>query len=184
MKFILYSIILLIVITTIIIFSSYVLNNSKIKNNINKIKNKIVIDSRKIFKADKNDIENIYLFLEDIFGSELLLPKDVTFIERDDCFESKDLYYMNNNNKNNITLYFYPINNNTFISKYSLFNRYGSFKLKEVDPDIPDITHLSTESTELNFNLSDIINSDYSEDEIDTDIDTEIDTTESFNLSA
>lgn len=181
MKFILYSIILLVVITTIIIFINIILrNNNKIKNKINKIKNKIIIDSRKIFKADKNDIENIYLFLEDIFGSDLLLPKNISFVERDEYFESKDLYYMNNNNKNNITLYFYPINNNTFISKYSLFNKYGSFKLKEVDPDIPDITHLSTESTELNFNLSDIINSDYSEDDIDTDIDT----TESFNLTA
>lgn len=181
MKFILYSIILLVIITTFIVFVSIILkNNNKIKDKVNKIKNKIIIDSRKIFKADKNDIENIYLFLEDIFGSDLLLPKNISFVERDEYFESKDLYYMNNNNKNNITLYFYPINNNTFISKYSLFNKYGSFKLKDVDPDIPDITHLSTESTELNFNLSDIINSDYSED----DIDTEIDTTESFNLTA
>lgn len=180
MKFILYSIILLVVITTFIIFASVVLGDNKgLKN---KIKNKLIIDSRKIYKADKNDIKNIYLFLEDIFGNDLLLPKNITFIEKDDCFESKDLYYINNNNtnKNYITLYFNPINNNTFISKYSLFNKYGSFKIKNVDPDIPDITHLSTESTELNFNLSDIINSDYSEDEIDTDIDT----TESFNLNA
>ena len=178
MKFIFYSIILLVVIISIVLFVS--LNNSKFRNKINKIKNKIVIDTRKIFKADKKDIDNIYLFLEDIFGSNILLPKNITFIERKEYFESKELYYMNNNIRNNITLYFYPINNNTFISKYSLFNKYGSFKLKEVDPDIPDITHLSTESTELNFNLSDIINSEYSQDENDTDLET----TESINLNA
>ena len=168
MKFILYSVILLIVLTGIIILLNY---NKIIKNKFSKIGKKIVIDTRNIFNADKYDIENIYSFLEDKYGNDILLPKNISFYEKEDFFESNDLYFMRNETKTNIKLYFYPIKNNTFISKYSLFNKYGNFKLEEND-DVPDITHLSTESTELNFNLSDIINSNYSSDEDDTDIDT------------
>jgi DNA-directed RNA polymerase specialized sigma subunit len=84
---------------------------------------------------------------------------------------------MSNNNEQNIKLKFIPIKDNSFITKYLFFNRYGNFEIinENINDDVPNISHLSSDlseelneepfnkeidNNELNFDINDIIASE------------------------
>ena len=155
--------------------------NTYIKDKINIVKSKFNIDTRNLHKLNEKDIINLYNFLNEKFEN-ILLPKEIYFKEKKEYFISEKLYFITDNNRKDIIIKFYPIEDNTFITKYNLFNKYGNFNIVEDDNyknKVPDITHLSTD-TDININISDIINSNYSTEEKIKSNDTELNTTESI----
>jgi hypothetical protein len=135
-------------------------NNSYLKKFILKIKLKDYI------KLSKYDEFNLYSFLE-IKYKNILLPKNIIFTEEDNYFICKNLKFLSNNKEISIKIKFKPLIDNSFITKYKFFEKYGYFEIIEdiiSNSDVPEIDHLSSDkSDDLNFDINDIINSDNSD---------------------
>lgn len=150
------------------------------------------IKFRDYIKLSKEEEKNIYLFLETKFGN-ILLPNEIIFKDVNKRFICKNLKFLSNNIEKTIDLEFKPFENNKLIGKYSLYGKYGEFRILENEKDninIPEIDHLSSDSSddlnsdEFNFDINDIIESDddvflQKTDKVE-DNDTENNTTESI----
>jgi hypothetical protein len=144
---------------SILLLLSY---NQKIKNFLLKAK---IVDYIKLTVQDEI---NLFNFLETKY-SNILLPKEIIFRENNKKFICNNLKIMTNNTEINIDIEFIPYNNQEIIGKYSLFKKYGIFKIKENknNSDVPEIDHLSSDnSDDLNFDINDIINSDTEDNNI------------------
>jgi len=154
MKDVVKLILILLTIITIFILFSY---NYELKKFISKIKLKNHV------KLSKNDEFNLYTFLETKYEN-VLLPKEIIFIEDKENFICNNLKFISNNQMINITVIFKPLKDKDFITKYTFFDRYGIFEIienEESNSDVPNIEHLSSDnSDDLNFDINEIINSD------------------------
>lgn len=153
-------------------------------------------------KLSKSDLDNIYSFIESKYNN-ILLPREIIFKEKNNKFISEDFKFLSNNIEKTIDLEFKPFENNNYVSKHSLYNKYGEFKIIENIQNkeyVSDIKHLSSDSSddlnsndlnsnelnsnELNFDINDIIESDneiflQKTDKVDNN-DTDNNTTESI----
>ena len=154
MKDVVKLILILLTIITIFILFSY---NYELKKFISKIKLKNHV------KLSKNDEFNLYTFLETKYEN-VLLPKEIIFIEDKENFICNNLKFISNNQMKNITVIFKPLKKKDFITKYTFFDRYGIFEIienEDSNSDVPNIEHLSSDnSDDLNFDINEIINSD------------------------
>lgn len=156
MKYVFYSILLLLCLACITLFFIY---NHEVKNKVNKFKAKINNNSNNDFKLTKNEKYHLFNYLEKSF-SNILLPSQIILYEKDGKFINEKFNFYSNNKIIEIYLEFIPIKDNSFITKYNIFNKYGNFTHKNLnnqDDIIPEIFQLSEDE-------DDIINSD------DTDI--------------
>tara|TARA_B100001121_G_scaffold310536_2_gene342304 strand:+ start:4100 stop:4696 length:597 start_codon:yes stop_codon:yes gene_type:complete len=148
--------VLLTVIGILILFSY----NYELKKFISKIK------LRNYVKLSKKDEFNLYTFLETKYEN-ILLPKEIIFIENKDYFICNSLKIMSNNQIVNLKIRFKPLKDKDFITKYSFFDKYGIFEILENEDnnsEVPEINHLSSDnSDDLNFDINEIINSDIEE---------------------
>lgn len=133
------------------------LSNEKFKNLISNIK---VKDNLKLTKYDEF---NLFNFLETKYKN-ILLPKEIVFVKDGNNYICKNFKFISNFQKKNITITFRPLLDSDFITKYMLFNQYGTFEInqnEENNSEVPEIDHLSSEnSDDLQFDINDIINSD------------------------
>lgn len=175
----------------IVFFLFIFTQNNFFKKVISKIK------FRDYIRLSKEEEKNIYLFLETKFGN-ILLPNEIIFKDINKKFICKNLKFISNNIEKKIDLEFKPFENNKLIGKYSLYGKYGEFRILENEKDkinVPEIDHLSSDSSddlnsnefnsnEFNFDINDIIESDneiflQETDNVDNN-DTENNTTESI----
>ena len=145
--------ILLLVLGFLFLFSY----NYRVKKFISKIK------LNKNVKLSVSDEFNLYSYLETKYKN-ILLPKNIIFLEKDNYFECIDFKFILNNEEKNIYIKFTPLEDNSFITKYIFFDKYGIFEIIENNlnnSDVPEIDHLSSDkSDDLNFDINDIINSE------------------------
>jgi hypothetical protein len=159
MKYVFYSILLLLCLVGITLFFIY---NHEVKNKINKFKSKINNNLNNEFKLTKNEKYHLFNYLEQSF-SNILLPSQVILYEKNGRFINEFFKFYSNNQIVEIYIEFIPIKDNLFITKYNIFNKYGTFEHKVLNnkvDDIPEIFMLSEDNDIIN----DIINSE------DTDI--------------
>ena len=169
MKNTLKLIVILLLLIGVLILGSY---NYNLKKVVSKVK------QRDYVGLNKSDIFNLYSFLETKYNN-ILLPKKIIFREdkNNKHFICENLRFMSNNNEQNIKLKFIPIKDNSFVTKYLFFNRYGNFEIinENINDDVPNISHLSSDLSEelneetpnkeidnsdLNFDVNDIIASE------------------------
>jgi hypothetical protein len=162
MKFIFYSILLLLCLVGMTFFFIY---NHDVKSKVNRFKSKINSNPNNQFKLSKNEKFYLFNYLEQYYKN-ILLPEQVILYEKDGRFVNEIFKFYSNNEIIEIYLEFIPIKDTSFITKYYIFNKYGNFVHKLLNNDkniIPEILELSEDD-------DDIINSE----------DTEILTTESL----
>jgi hypothetical protein len=154
MKYVLYSFILLISLFVIILIFT---NHDNIKSFFNNINKKVNKKSNFEFKLNRKEKRDLYLFLETKYNN-IMLPKKIIFIEINNYFEIKDFKFISDGVEKTINIQFIPINNNSFITKYYLFNRYGNFKLDIFDNNNTNNNFINDNNIYLSSNTSSDIN--------------------------
>jgi hypothetical protein len=148
MKYIFYSILLLLCLVGITLFFIY---NHDIKSKVNSFKSKINNKNGIEFKLTKNEKYHLFNYLEQSF-SNILLPNQVVLYEKNNKFVNEFFKFYSNNEIINIYIEFIPIKDNSFITKYNIFNKYGNFTHKTLNnkkEDIPEIFMLSEDDDDI-----------------------------------